>query len=41
MSFRTQERVDVEPPSIVDSLRKCATVIPEHGKPQSTILKTK
>jgi hypothetical protein len=25
MSFRTQERVDVEPPSIADSLRECVT----------------
>jgi hypothetical protein len=28
MSFRTQGRVDVEPPSVADSLRECATVSP-------------
>jgi hypothetical protein len=29
MSFRTQGRVHVEPPSIVDSLRECATARPQ------------
>jgi hypothetical protein len=28
MSFRTQGRVDVEPPSVVDSLRECAAANP-------------
>jgi hypothetical protein len=28
MSFRTQGRVDVEPPSVADSLRECATTSP-------------
>jgi hypothetical protein len=28
MRFRTQGRVDVEPPSIADSLRECAAVSP-------------
>jgi hypothetical protein len=28
MSFRTQERVDVEPPSVADSLRECAMTSP-------------
>jgi hypothetical protein len=28
MSFRTQGRVDVEPPSVADSLRECATMSP-------------
>jgi hypothetical protein len=28
MSFRTQERVDVEPPSVADSLRECAATSP-------------
>jgi hypothetical protein len=28
VSFRTQGRVDVEPPSIADSLRKCAMTSP-------------
>jgi hypothetical protein len=28
MSFRTQERVDVEPPSVANSLRECATASP-------------
>jgi hypothetical protein len=42
MSFRTQGRVDVEPPSVVDCLRDCAAVTsPKHGKPQLTMLKTK
>jgi hypothetical protein len=37
MSFRTQGRVDVEPPSAADSLRECATTrAPEHGKSQLT-----
>jgi hypothetical protein len=45
MIFRTPERVDVEPPSVADSLRECAAASPERGKPQltpqSTMLKTK
>jgi hypothetical protein len=28
MSFRTQGRVDVEPPSVADSLRECAAASP-------------
>jgi hypothetical protein len=28
MSFRTQGRVDVEPPSVADSLHECAVVSP-------------
>jgi hypothetical protein len=28
MSFRTQGRVDVEPPSVADSLRECAATSP-------------
>jgi hypothetical protein len=28
MSFRTQERVDVELPSVADSLRECAATSP-------------
>jgi hypothetical protein len=28
MNFRTQWRVDVEPPSAADSLRECATTSP-------------
>jgi hypothetical protein len=28
MSFRTQGRVDVEPPSFADSLRECAAASP-------------
>jgi hypothetical protein len=28
VSFRTQGRVDVEPPSVADSLRKCAMSSP-------------
>jgi hypothetical protein len=28
MSFRTQGRVDVEPPSVADSLRECAASSP-------------
>jgi hypothetical protein len=28
MSFRTLGRVDVEPPSVADSLRECATASP-------------
>jgi hypothetical protein len=28
MSFRTQGRVDVEPPSVADSLHECATTSP-------------
>jgi hypothetical protein len=28
MSFRTQGRVDVEPPSVADSLRECAVASP-------------
>jgi hypothetical protein len=29
MSFRTQGRVDVEPPSVADSLHGCATTSPQ------------
>jgi hypothetical protein len=29
MSFRTQGQVDVEPPSVADSLRECATTSPQ------------
>jgi hypothetical protein len=35
VSFRTQGRVDVEPPSVVDSLRECATASPRAW--QSTV----
>jgi hypothetical protein len=28
MSFRTQGRVDVEPPSVADSLHECSTASP-------------
>jgi hypothetical protein len=28
VSFRTQGRVDVEPPSVTDSLRECAAASP-------------
>jgi hypothetical protein len=41
VSFCTQGRVDVEPPSVADSLRKCTTMrAPERSKPELTKLKT-
>jgi hypothetical protein len=37
VSFRTQGRVDVEPPNVADSLRERATArAPERGKSQLT-----
>jgi hypothetical protein len=29
MNFHTQGRVDIEPPSVADSLRECATTSPQ------------